>query len=271
MMSAIQTFMQNLLASGDFSDMEIFCHGRVFKTHQAIVCTQSSYFRSAMCGGFKESIEKAINIQDEDPDTIERVLSYLYLREYSNGLHTGSSRYTSEDSISIDESDSEIEPEPANSTAVNDIAVFLAADKYEIPPLKSLASQKLLNWADTNHASPTFHKVVEVVMTSGPPHEDGLREIMADVISRHILDLIKCEETVRILDMFGSLGSLVITKLVENKLVKRTNENDMFRGLAQKLNNSRRCRHCAKEFNIKFVGGEYLREGFRCAACSTRH
>lgn len=49
----IQDVMQDLLLREQFSDMEIICQGVTFKAHRAIVCTQSRYFNSAMCDGFK--------------------------------------------------------------------------------------------------------------------------------------------------------------------------------------------------------------------------
>lgn len=108
-------------------------------------------------------------------------------------------------------------------------------------------------------------------MTSVPPHESALREVIADIITRHIFDLIKNPEIVRNLDSFGCLGSLVITKLVSNEMVKRPNEYDVLRALVQKINSSRRCRHCAKDFNVRLISGEYLDENFRCASCNTRN
>lgn len=51
--SGSKDVMRDLLLRGEFSDMKIICQGITFKAHQAIVCTQSSYFRSAICGGFK--------------------------------------------------------------------------------------------------------------------------------------------------------------------------------------------------------------------------
>jgi hypothetical protein len=52
-MSELQDVMRDLLLRGQFSDMEILCQGITFKVHQAIVCTQSSYFHSANCDDFK--------------------------------------------------------------------------------------------------------------------------------------------------------------------------------------------------------------------------
>lgn len=223
----------------------------------------------------KESTEKVINIHDDTPEIIERVLSFLYLRDYSEDgdicQHQPISELANKESdSSISESEPEI-PEPANQPAFNNIKVFIAADKYAITPLKSLATSKFSRWANTNWGSHVFHEVLKKVMTSVPPHETTLREVLADVFSRHIFDLMKDPEIVHILDSFGCLGSLVITKLVSNEMVKRPDESDIFQGLVRKINSSRRCRHCLKDLNVRIMNGEYLDQGFRCASCNTRN
>ncbi|KAE8369203.1 BTB/POZ protein [Aspergillus caelatus] len=276
-MSELKDVMRDLLLRGQFTDMEIHCQGITFKVHQAIVCTQSSYFHSAICDGFKESTEKAIHLQDESPETMERVLSFLYLREYSEDGHIVQYQPPSELAMPNNEPDSTISenepesPESANQAAFNNIEVFIAADKYGIIPLKTLATSKFSQWANANVSSPKFHEVVEFVMTSVPSHESTLREVIADVISRHIFDQIQVPEIVQILDSFGCLGSLIIRKLISNELVRRPNEYDIFGGLIQKINSARHCRHCLKDFNVKLIGREYFHEGFRCASCNTRN
>ena len=61
-MSELKDVMRDLLLRGRFSDMEILCQGITFKVHQAIVCTQSSYFYSAMCDGFKVYFDRTADI-----------------------------------------------------------------------------------------------------------------------------------------------------------------------------------------------------------------
>lgn len=49
----LQCLMQKLLSRGEFANMEICCQGNTYNVHRAIVCTQSEYFKKAMCDGFK--------------------------------------------------------------------------------------------------------------------------------------------------------------------------------------------------------------------------
>jgi hypothetical protein len=58
-LSEITDVMRELLQREQFSDMEIICQDVTFKAHRAIVCTQSSFFNSAFCDGFKVYAEEA--------------------------------------------------------------------------------------------------------------------------------------------------------------------------------------------------------------------
>lgn len=51
--SGSKDVMRDLLLQGKFSDMETISQGITFKGHQAIVCAQSSYFKSAIYAGFR--------------------------------------------------------------------------------------------------------------------------------------------------------------------------------------------------------------------------
>jgi hypothetical protein len=50
--TSVYASLGGLLNSAKFSDMIIFCGGRHFKAHRAIVCTQSSFFDKALTRAF---------------------------------------------------------------------------------------------------------------------------------------------------------------------------------------------------------------------------
>ena len=43
----------NLLKSGLYSDFRMKSHGKEFRLHKAVVCTQSTFFATALGGNFK--------------------------------------------------------------------------------------------------------------------------------------------------------------------------------------------------------------------------
>ncbi|KAJ5938430.1 BTB/POZ protein [Penicillium verhagenii] len=270
-LSKSSDFMRELLLGGQFSDIDIICQDVTFKAHRAIVCTQSRFFNSAFCDGFKESFDRSINLKDETPETIERVLSFLYLREYQDEGNVVLFRPSTDDSDSVSQGDKFNEMEALKSKALNNILVFTAADKFEIDPLKNLASEKFSEWVSGNWDSSIFPEVVEEALALTPSHETKLQEIIAVVISSHIFELIDKAAILPVLSSFGCLGSLVILDLVQKGLVKQPSEKDVLQGLAQKLNSRRHCRHCSAALNVRMESGEYQIGNFRCAVCHTRH
>ncbi|KAH7275007.1 BTB/POZ protein [Fusarium solani] len=76
--------LHSLLSSGDFSDMTIRCRGREFKTHRAIMCSQSSFFKTALSSNFKAGGRlRNRRSSDDDPEIVQSFLEFLYTGTYS--------------------------------------------------------------------------------------------------------------------------------------------------------------------------------------------
>jgi hypothetical protein len=45
---------------------------------KALLCQSSGYFRAALEGGWRETTEQEIDLQDEDPEAFEMLIQYLY-------------------------------------------------------------------------------------------------------------------------------------------------------------------------------------------------
>ncbi|KAL3441338.1 hypothetical protein BJX65DRAFT_288767 [Aspergillus insuetus] len=67
--------------------MTIICQGFSFRVHRAIVCSQSSFFESALGGPFKKAQTKIIDLPGDDLETFERVLAFMYVGDYSPDGH----------------------------------------------------------------------------------------------------------------------------------------------------------------------------------------
>ncbi|KOS48738.1 hypothetical protein ACN38_g215 [Penicillium nordicum] len=261
----IQDVMRDLLLRGQFSDMEIICQGITFKVHRAIVCTQSKYFNSAICDGFKEYTKRSIRIQEDTPETIERVLSYLYLREYDD-------RGTIQcQTIPEPAGDKTNDTESTKNISLNNMRVFITADKFGIDSLQSLATQKFSQWATKNWNSPVFPEVIQEVMASVPSYKSSLQEIIVDIIGTHVFDLIENPGIIEVLNSFGCLGSQVIARSIRNGQLRHPNEDNIFKEFTQKISSCRSCRQCARPFNVRIERGGYLICIFRCSICNTRH
>lgn len=110
-------------------------------------------------------------------------------------------------------------------------------------------------------------------MTSIPPHDLKLRDIVVEIISKHLCALVKQGEILQLTKTFGALGSAIIARLVASDRVMGSEEeqDSVLSQMARKLNARRSCRHCGAEMNVRMENGEYQYGTFRCASCHTRH
>ncbi|KAK2827853.1 hypothetical protein FQN49_007277 [Arthroderma sp. PD_2] len=273
--------MKDLLVHGSYSDMEITCQGFTFKVHRNVVCTQSHFFKSALSGDFKEATERAISLPDDGVETIERVLSYLYLQDYHESGHIVPLKSNENKSHKISEIDAETAENDPNSdaedgsansetiavVASNNVLVYIAADKFGIIPLKSLAAERFTRWVDANWESGPFLGIVEEVMTLVPPHDSVIRNILADAISKNLRRLVSQGAILPLIETFGSLGSAVIARLVETDRVMGRKEEQftILTEIAQKFDLI--CKHCGRTFNAGMEIGEYQYGRIQCAVC----
>lgn len=51
---------------------------RAFHVHQELLCKSSPVFKAAFSGAYQESSERCIALPDEDPETVERLMQWLY-------------------------------------------------------------------------------------------------------------------------------------------------------------------------------------------------
>ncbi|CRL18828.1 BTB/POZ fold [Penicillium camemberti] len=194
-----------LLMEDRFSDMTIVCQEVTTKAHRAIICTQSSFFDAALKHGFKESISGTINLPDDDPETIKRVLCFLYQQTYNDQYGKPKSNPPGNSKNPTNE------PEHRKTTAYSNFSVYLAADKFGIFPLKELALTKLSAWIRGYYRTPSFPKIVLEIMTS-MPHDSILLGLLSDVISDYLYTLGSNNEILEFLKDHGQLGSLIISK-----------------------------------------------------------
>ncbi|KAL8748348.1 MAG: hypothetical protein Q9184_007371 [Pyrenodesmia sp. 2 TL-2023] len=153
-------------------------------------------------GGFKEAQEAKINLPDDDPAALRRMLSYLYTTGYDDEDHVdewkenGSSKAMTLDTVA-DHVQGEAtstaqpleEPEPARSNVsalMNNVLVYALAEKYDIQSLKDLAKEKFELRSATPWEEDNLIAVAELVYTATPATDRGLRDVIAWNCSKHI-------------------------------------------------------------------------------------
>ncbi|KAF3009938.1 hypothetical protein E8E13_011078 [Curvularia kusanoi] len=121
--------MAQLFNSPTFSDIVIKQiykgKAREYYAHKAILCVESSYFRKAFTGNFKESHEAVMEIHDDDPDHFELLLKYVYTYSY--------------DETAVDE----LSGGDTEKRLLIPIGIHAVADKYDIPCIAEAIAQDL--------------------------------------------------------------------------------------------------------------------------------
>lgn len=109
--SELGTGFKNIYGSGRFCDVELKAGGRMFPYFKAILCTRSSVFAAMFETDMSEKASNVVEIEDVDPDTLDRMLVYLHSDVLQEGLSL-------EDACDL----------------------YRVADKYNVEPLQSRCS-----------------------------------------------------------------------------------------------------------------------------------
>ncbi|KAK5682742.1 hypothetical protein LTS10_005872 [Elasticomyces elasticus] len=124
--------LQDLYATGRYSDLTLVCGRRSFKVHKAVLHAHSSVFRAMLSGDFAEANQSTIPLPDDSPDSLEVLLYYMYHDEY----------------LKFD-TDNHNHNLDANSPRAI-VHAYAIADKYDVPGLQLLATYRLAKIVNFN-------------------------------------------------------------------------------------------------------------------------
>ncbi|KAI9812333.1 MAG: hypothetical protein M1827_004782 [Pycnora praestabilis] len=136
---------------------------REFKVHRSVVCSQSSFFSAACDGPFVEATSRKIDLEDDDPIMVEKMLSYLY--KFNYGLQRAT---------------------PTESTLSSHAKIYALADKYDVQDLKGLAQTKFAAEVKDGWNDEAFSIAIREVYGSTPESDMGLRSIVSQSAKKNI-------------------------------------------------------------------------------------
>ena len=225
---------------------------------------------------FKESANRTIDLPDDNPETTRRVLYFLYTKSYkhhdiSSQSSDVSSQTTEKYQLLQGSETKEIigteikEDEPKdNEISYSDLAVYIAADKFGIHPLKEFAVASLKRWAEIKWDSAIFPQIARETMSWSPPQDKLLTDVLAIIIYNNLERLAGNADIARLLQNFGSLTYSLITEMHKNS---RARESQLLReiwtfpnaldNLAVTINSVPDCRHCSSAMNVMLLDAVY--------------
>lgn len=180
--------MKRLHLDPKWSDMTITCEGQEFKVHRNIIATQSDVIDAELSSNFRESTG-VIQHDEYDLKTVERMIKYLYTRDYNVTTSLPSSdEDTSEPSIVPDY--------PVTESLIAHANVHAIASYYNIPRLKIKAVEKfeaiLRNEVPAGEAK-NLISLLEVVYKQPKSEDAGLRPAIVAECMHHLGYLISDE------------------------------------------------------------------------------
>jgi hypothetical protein len=159
--------------------------------------------------------ERAIPTQQQTPQSY-KVSKLLQLRG-----HRLSTLVTPTESVSL------------ASHIMNNVLVYAIADKYDLSVLKSLAKERVQVLANDTFAftkSADFPKIAKTIFDSTPATDKGLRDIIIDLCSSHIEEIMEDRDTAmtETIQDIGALsfGILLRRREAENRALKRTSGSE---------------------------------------------
>ncbi|CAL1293164.1 unnamed protein product [Larinioides sclopetarius] len=164
-----------------FCDMEIRTLTKTFPAHKAVLSARSPVFRSMFSNNMKEKNSGHVNITDIEDDTVHRMLLYMYT-----------------DSLK------DLQFESASK-------LYVAADKYQIPSLKSRCSFFL-----KENLSPT--RSSEILILSDQHQDIDLKCYVQNYILENYKDIFGTEEWKDFMDTHLKLAADVMYRFTLCKI-----------------------------------------------------
>ncbi|RPA76714.1 hypothetical protein BJ508DRAFT_417484 [Ascobolus immersus RN42] len=159
-----QAFL-DMLNSGENSDLILKCGGREFKVHSFMLVSQSEFFKACLDSGMKESLERTIELVEEDPVDVQRLLEFLYggtywefpenYRRRWKSLKALYECYNKDTGMPVpDEDNPRVPVARSDEVRFNDPLVittrmYAIADKFGIPALKKQALLRVQEFNET--------------------------------------------------------------------------------------------------------------------------
>ncbi|TVY20480.1 hypothetical protein LARI1_G001840, partial [Lachnellula arida] len=164
--SGLSPMTAGLLESGKYSDLTLkTSDGKVYQLHRSVVCLQSKPLAACVDGNFMEANTKTIDLKDDDPYTVDLFIKFLYTADYD----VPKMPVTSHD------------PAVVHTTEPNQLLVhtkvYILAEKYDVPALKVVASNKFQSSLSSCGPSEFFVTSLELMFTQIPENDRILKDL----------------------------------------------------------------------------------------------
>ncbi|KAK2853272.1 hypothetical protein FQN49_005239 [Arthroderma sp. PD_2] len=191
--------LASLRKDPEYSDLMIICRSYTFLAHKCIVCPRSEYFAKVCHSRFREGISGKIELHNDEPVLVEKVLDYLYTLDYeAEALETPADRLSNDEALEPYTVSATVEaisdPPSAPAAPALDplsfhIQLYSLADRLFIHSLKFLSRQKAELELFRRLNCDTFALAVIEIYNSTPEYDRGLRDMIVRMTAEHLVTL----------------------------------------------------------------------------------
>ena len=192
-----------------------------------------------------------ISLDDDHPDAVERMITYLYRNDYDDGgqdnvsqeVHLNKPSWCCTYCWPVPRAD-------AGSRMMLNVRVYSLADKYDIAEMKILAKSKFEALLKEAWSHIDFASVVEEIFDTTPKDHNELRQLVSRAAATHMKDLLDHSSDWRNLIIANGEISLAMLK------VATENHEEGSKVAAEKLKACRKeledVRWCKRQLHGRF-------------------
>ncbi|KAH6666876.1 hypothetical protein B0J14DRAFT_490538, partial [Halenospora varia] len=199
------------------------CQDEVFKVHRAIVCFRSAVLVAAIKRNFKEGQTKEIDLSANDPEAVESMIEYLYPDDYHNPEIDTLAATTVEQTLGEGASATAKSITSTSNPFLFNVKVYILADQYNVPGLKSLAKAKHEQISVTHWNSTLFCVAAGLLWPNTVESDRQLRDSFIRVAEANIEEMVSTKEWAEVANKWSDLSFAVLESVVE-KYVKGVRE-----------------------------------------------
>lgn len=202
------TYNAHLFKTSVFSDCTIQSGHRLWHLHRCILSPRCEFFWNCFQGCFEEASSAKVEMHDDDPETLGRLLEWIYTLDYP----------TSSDPQCL---------------WTSHLDLYLMADKYGLTNLMELTRLALLQTASQCHRDPTYFRktiddfceAVEILFVEFVEHP-GLETLRKELIASlsHVLgsEMRKIPELSQLMVTVPDFGISLVESLAQCNKVPST-------------------------------------------------
>ncbi|KPI44467.1 uncharacterized protein AB675_8508 [Cyphellophora attinorum] len=182
-LNAPNTGLVDLLKSGGLSDFKICCGERVFQVHRSQIYARSDYFKSIIDGGFQESAESSVTLEDTTPLAVATLLLIMYAGQpglYLDEVYKVWPDLKPEASSTDSQDSKDATQEHFSAELRNLVDVYILADRLMINDFQGALAKHIVNHIDYDY----FVTGEEVLETHTAPL---LEYIFSNTATEHTL------------------------------------------------------------------------------------